>query len=402
MSPPEREAWLRGCDVEHDNFRAAIHLIATGEAEWALRLAAALFRFWEQRDHLTEGRETLARVLAMPEAPSADAPARARAVRRRVLTDIQGDSMRPRRSATRPARIYRQFGDTHGVAATMTAMAWQAQRQGRYRGSHVALRRNGGAVAAARRLHRGGPRASNMANAAKAEGNFELAAACSNRSPRPRRREATSAALRRRSTGSATSRRRRAIRDSARRYHHQSLDRYQRDQRSVGHGAGAGGPGQRRSAGRATTRRPTVAQGGAPGVSRARPSARRRPSARVVVVVRQLPVARRRGGGAGERRRGDPALQIGHRPSRSSGRRSSARWRWRGRASAQRPTRTPGSEGARRRSIGSLGWRLAARRDRRTQAYRRGSMSRRTAEIRFAGTPSLRACSRMTASSGAR
>ena len=61
MSPAEREAWLRGCDVEHDNLRAAIHcLIATGDGEWALRLGAALFRFWEQRDHLTEGRETLA------------------------------------------------------------------------------------------------------------------------------------------------------------------------------------------------------------------------------------------------------------------------------------------------------------------------------------------------------
>ena len=64
MTPGEREAWLRRCDVEHDNLRVAIrHLIATGDAEWALRLAGALFRFWEQRDHLSEGRETLARVL---------------------------------------------------------------------------------------------------------------------------------------------------------------------------------------------------------------------------------------------------------------------------------------------------------------------------------------------------
>ncbi len=80
MSPPEREAWLRACDVEHDNFRAAIQcLIGTGDAEWALRLGVALFRFWEQRDHLGEGRETLARVLAMPDAAAADPPARPRA-----------------------------------------------------------------------------------------------------------------------------------------------------------------------------------------------------------------------------------------------------------------------------------------------------------------------------------
>ena len=43
MAPAERETWLRGCDVEHDNFRAASHwLIAAADAEWALRLGSAL------------------------------------------------------------------------------------------------------------------------------------------------------------------------------------------------------------------------------------------------------------------------------------------------------------------------------------------------------------------------
>ena len=83
MTPAEREAWLRTCDVEHDNFRAAIRtLVDSGNADWALRLSAALFRFWEQRDHLTEGRETLARVLAMPGA-EAPTPQRASPGRRR-------------------------------------------------------------------------------------------------------------------------------------------------------------------------------------------------------------------------------------------------------------------------------------------------------------------------------
>ena len=69
MHPAQREAWLVACDAEHDNFRAAIHhLVTTGQAEWALRLAGALFRFWEQREHLSEAQDTLARVLAMPAA----------------------------------------------------------------------------------------------------------------------------------------------------------------------------------------------------------------------------------------------------------------------------------------------------------------------------------------------
>ena len=105
MSPAEREAWLRCCDVEHDNFRAAIHyLIATGDAEWALRLGAALFRFWEQRDHLTEGRETLARVLAMPGAAAPTRAAGARALLRQRAGRHPGRlATRPRRSVARPA-----------------------------------------------------------------------------------------------------------------------------------------------------------------------------------------------------------------------------------------------------------------------------------------------------------
>jgi predicted ATPase/serine/threonine protein kinase len=174
--PPDREPWLRSCDAEHDNFRAAInHLVVTGEVEWALRMGAALFRFWEQRDHFTEGCETLKRILTMP---GAQVPTRLRAralYGASVLNDIQGDVDSAERFSHEACRIYRQFGDTHGVAATMVAMAWQAQRQGRLaeatslHAETVALWQELGdstLVELAR---------SNMANAAKEERNFDLA-----------------------------------------------------------------------------------------------------------------------------------------------------------------------------------------------------------------------------------
>ena len=92
LNPPEREPWLRTCDSEHDNIRAASqYLIGSRNVEWALRLGAALFRFWEQREHVTEGRETLARVLAMSGAEQ-PIPLRARALYgASVLADVQGD-----------------------------------------------------------------------------------------------------------------------------------------------------------------------------------------------------------------------------------------------------------------------------------------------------------------------
>src|SRR5258707_319074 len=50
-----RSAGLMGNFVaEHGNFRAALEwLTDTGDAEWGLRLGAALFRFWEAREYLT-------------------------------------------------------------------------------------------------------------------------------------------------------------------------------------------------------------------------------------------------------------------------------------------------------------------------------------------------------------
>ena len=133
LNPSEREAWLRTCDAEHDNLRAAFqHLVSTRHVEWALRLAAAVFRFWEQREHVAEGRDTLARVLEMSGAEQ-PTPLRARVLYgASVLADVQGDLANAEAYSREACAIYRQVGDTKGVATTMGAMGWQAQHAGRY------------------------------------------------------------------------------------------------------------------------------------------------------------------------------------------------------------------------------------------------------------------------------
>jgi tetratricopeptide (TPR) repeat protein len=176
MTPAERETWLRGCDVEHDNFRAASHwLIGAGDAEWALRLGSALFRFWEQRDHLTEGRETLFRMLALP---GAAAPTRLRAralYSAGVLADIQGDIDTAQTLGRESHRIYTELGDTQGVAGAAVILAFQAQRRGHYAeavslfGDTVALWTELGDATAVNLAN------SNMAHAAKLGGDFDLA-----------------------------------------------------------------------------------------------------------------------------------------------------------------------------------------------------------------------------------
>jgi predicted ATPase/class 3 adenylate cyclase len=65
-------------DHDHDNFRAALSwMIETDSGEIGLRLGFALWRFWQQRGHLREGREWFDRLLALPSA-SARTAARAK------------------------------------------------------------------------------------------------------------------------------------------------------------------------------------------------------------------------------------------------------------------------------------------------------------------------------------
>ncbi|MCV0402660.1 MAG: hypothetical protein K5924_03000 [Chloroflexi bacterium] len=62
----DQRMWLDRLEREHGNLRAAIEwAVSRDEAEVALRVASALWRFWQMRGYLTEARERLATVLAM-------------------------------------------------------------------------------------------------------------------------------------------------------------------------------------------------------------------------------------------------------------------------------------------------------------------------------------------------
>jgi predicted ATPase/serine/threonine protein kinase len=229
MHPAQRDAWLVNCDAERDNFRAAIdHLVTTHQAEWALRLAGALFRFWEQREHLTESQATLARVLAMPEA---QAPTRERAralYAAAVLSDLVSENPLAERLANDACAIYRQFDDTRAVATVMVAMAWQAQQRGRYADATalfeetVTLWEQLGDAAAADLAR------SNTATTAKLEGAFDKARGLLQHvaMASEARGDARGVASALNGLGDvATSE---GDHDAARRFHHQSLESYRR------------------------------------------------------------------------------------------------------------------------------------------------------------------------------
>jgi predicted ATPase/class 3 adenylate cyclase len=63
----EQKVWLDRVELEHDNVRAALEFaIAGGNADDASRIVYALWRFWQVRGYLREGRSWAERAVALP------------------------------------------------------------------------------------------------------------------------------------------------------------------------------------------------------------------------------------------------------------------------------------------------------------------------------------------------
>jgi predicted ATPase/class 3 adenylate cyclase len=67
LNGSEQRTWLDRLDVEHDNLRAALEwATARPDPALAIGLGFALWRFWQKRGYLVEGRRRLGRIAAEP------------------------------------------------------------------------------------------------------------------------------------------------------------------------------------------------------------------------------------------------------------------------------------------------------------------------------------------------
>ncbi len=130
----EHLEWLDRFETEHDNFRIALdYLIRTGDAEWGLRLGAALFRFWETREHLKEGRDAIARLLAM-EGTATRPKLRARMLfAAAVLAGEQGDYARAQQLFEESLDTCVELKDDRGVGVALNALAINSRDRGDFR-----------------------------------------------------------------------------------------------------------------------------------------------------------------------------------------------------------------------------------------------------------------------------
>jgi predicted ATPase len=126
----ERRAdWVARCEREHDNFHAALdYLVAEGEAGWALRLGAALYLYWDEREYFAEGSQRLERILQLSSAPTA-----ARAMCSKfagALATHQGDFAAARRRHREALDIYQELGDRKSAAGQLVALGAQEYLSG--------------------------------------------------------------------------------------------------------------------------------------------------------------------------------------------------------------------------------------------------------------------------------
>ncbi|HSY33777.1 MAG TPA: protein kinase [Verrucomicrobiae bacterium] len=128
---PASTEWLSLLEVEHNNCRAALDwLTRSGNAEWGLRLGSALFQFWETREHLTEGRDRLEKLLKLQGAATRS-NSRARVLfAAGVLASEQGDHRAAWTLLEESLQIARELNDTRGVGIALNALAVSARDDG--------------------------------------------------------------------------------------------------------------------------------------------------------------------------------------------------------------------------------------------------------------------------------
>jgi predicted ATPase/class 3 adenylate cyclase len=120
LTSSDQVAWLNRLGAEHDNFRSALGWLEQGGgAETRLRIAAALWRFWWMRGHLSEGRGWLERALAeagdLPPALLANALSGTG-----ILAESQGDYEQATHLHEKALGLLRLIGDQVGIAFSLT------------------------------------------------------------------------------------------------------------------------------------------------------------------------------------------------------------------------------------------------------------------------------------------
>jgi predicted ATPase len=119
--------------TEHNNLRAAIEwAINRGEGEIAVKLYAALSRFWQMHGQRSEIQQWLEAILEMCHRLPITVRVKALFFAGATLRDMQSDYTRARACYEEGLALYRQLGDRAGMADAMSALSLVLVEQGDY------------------------------------------------------------------------------------------------------------------------------------------------------------------------------------------------------------------------------------------------------------------------------
>jgi predicted ATPase/DNA-binding CsgD family transcriptional regulator len=131
---PRQAAWLDRLAREHDNLRAALGwCVDAGDAARGLRLGVALWWYWFVRGHLSEGRQWLAALLALPAPPPSSAIAIGRArvlAAAAILAQHQDGREAAEQLLAGGLAFAREIGDDRSIRDVARALGLAAGRAG--------------------------------------------------------------------------------------------------------------------------------------------------------------------------------------------------------------------------------------------------------------------------------
>jgi non-specific serine/threonine protein kinase len=131
LKEAEQLAWYERLEAEHDNMRAALRWSLSSDPERALRIAGALWRFWDVRMYKEEGRRWLEAALEHEDGITP-------AVRLKALNGAgnmaqsTGDYVRATRLHERSLALARGLGDLPSVARSLSNLGDQALNLGEH------------------------------------------------------------------------------------------------------------------------------------------------------------------------------------------------------------------------------------------------------------------------------
>ncbi len=128
------KVWLTKLEREHDNFRAIFKWVAeTGAAEDGLRLGSVIWRFWNIRGYLLEGREQLTTLLALPGAAQRTTLRASVLNALAIITFQLSDYCGARPFLYESLEIARELGDKRNIGLAISNLSWTGSILGEHK-----------------------------------------------------------------------------------------------------------------------------------------------------------------------------------------------------------------------------------------------------------------------------